>query len=373
MKKNICIITMPRQKASIPPLKNLIQILNEFSTNLYLITDTEGSKVSERKDNLIVHSIKYYKKNKSLLRLINYFYVQLQYIIKIIFILSEIDVFVFYMNEGASISPIFLKISRKRTIYLVASSLKNCRKSLKDEKIIHKIFEKFENLNYKLSNKLILYSPLLIEEWSLEKYQKKIRIAHKHFLDFSNFNIQKPFSNRSNLIGYIGRLSAEKGIQNFVEALPIIIDRYQDLDIIIGGDGPLKDDVKNSLEKQNISDHVTIYSWIAHDNLPSYFNKLRLIVLPSYTEGLPNIMLEAMACGTPVLATAVGAIPDVIKDGETGFIMENNSPGCIANNIIRALNHPHLEKISENARKLVEHEFTFEKAVNRFRKIIDEF
>jgi glycosyltransferase involved in cell wall biosynthesis len=79
-----------------------------------------------------------------------------------------------------------------------------------------------------------------------------------------------------------------------------------------------------------------------------------------------------MACGTPVLATAVGAIPDVIKDGETGFVMEDNSPECIASNIIRALNHPNLEQITKNARTLIETEFTYEKAVERYRKILSE-
>ena len=97
---------------------------------------------------------------------------------------------------------------------------------------------------------------------------------------------------------------------------------------------------------------------------------MKQVVLPSYTEGLPNIMLEAMACGTPVLATPVGAIPNVIKDGETGFIMKDNSPECIAENVIRALNHPNLERIAGNARALVEREFTYERAVERWREVL---
>jgi glycosyltransferase involved in cell wall biosynthesis len=63
---------------------------------------------------------------------------------------------------------------------------------------------------------------------------------------------------------------------------------------------------------------------------------------------------------------------ELIKDGEAGFIMENNSPECIAENIIRALNHPNLEQIARNARALVEREFTFEKAVERYREILEQ-
>jgi glycosyltransferase involved in cell wall biosynthesis len=63
-------------------------------------------------------------------------------------------------------------------------------------------------------------------------------------------------------------------------------------------------------------------------------------------------------------------LPDLRKDGETGFIMENNSPECIAENIERVLNHPDLDIIMKNARELIEREFTYEAAVEKYRKIL---
>jgi len=97
---------------------------------------------------------------------------------------------------------------------------------------------------------------------------------------------------------------------------------------------------------------------------------MKLLVVPSYVEGLPNIVLESMACGTPVLATPVGGIPDVIRDRETGFIMEDNSPECIAKNVERALNHPALEQITINARALIEKEYSYEASVERYRNML---
>ena len=119
--------------------------------------------------------------------------------------------------------------------------------------------------------------------------------------------------------------------------------------------------------RENRDNKFTFVGWIPHDELPKYLNQLKLLVLPSYTEGLPNIMLEAMACGTPVLATPVGAIPEVIKDEETGFILKNNSPECIAENVMRALEHPNLGEIVNNARNLIERKYTYEAAVERYR------
>ncbi len=117
---------------------------------------------------------------------------------------------------------------------------------------------------------------------------------------------------------------------------------------------------------------MKIEGWVPHNELPFYFNKLKLMVIPSFTEGLPNVMLEAMACGTPVLATSVGVIPNLIINEETGFIMENNSPQCVAENIIRALENSNLGKIAVNAEKMIERDFTLESSVKQWKRTLEE-
>ena len=84
----------------------------------------------------------------------------------------------------------------------------------------------------------------------------------------------------------------------------------------------------------------------------------------------PTVHDYAMACATLVIATPVEAIPDVIIDGKTGFIMENNSPECIAENVVRALNSPDLERIAEAGRRFVEENFSFEKTVENWKGIL---
>jgi glycosyltransferase involved in cell wall biosynthesis len=205
----------------------------------------------------------------------------------------------------------------------------------------------------------------------LEKYLGKISIAHEHILDLDYFNLSKDLSKRNDLIGYIGRLSEEKGPINFIHAISEF-PKDGSIKFLIGGDGNLLDKITTYLNDNYLTANTELVGWIPHMDLPLYLNNLKLLVIPSYSEGLPNIMLEAMACGTPVLATPVGAIPDIIKDGETGFLMENNSPECIAANVIRALKHPDLEGIAKRARALIEHEYTFERAVERWRTVLKE-
>ncbi len=194
----------------------------------------------------------------------------------------------------------------------------------------------------------------------------------RKFIDSATFNIKKPLAERKKLVGYIGRLSYEKGVMNLIKAIPLALKQRDDLEFLIIGDGPLLAALEDETKKVGPNNKVKFTGWIAHDKLAGYLNELKLLVLPSDTEGsLPNVVLEAMACSTTVLATSVGPIPDYISDGDTGFILQSNCPVSIAEEIIRVLNHPNLEQIAQNARALVEREFTFDKAVERYRELLN--
>ena len=173
------------------------------------------------------------------------------------------------------------------------------------------------------------------------------------------------------MVGYIGRLSGEKGVMNFVKAIPRVLEVREKTMFRIIGEGPLRAEIEEFLNKHNLGNKVSLLGWVPHDEMPKHINQLKLLVLPSYTEGLPNVVLEAIACGTPVLATPVGSIPDLIRDGKTGFILEDNSPEKIASGILRVLGHPKLNEIAGNARQLVEQNYTFEAAVEGYRNILE--
>jgi glycosyltransferase involved in cell wall biosynthesis len=314
--------------------------------------------------------IPYNYRSNIYIRTLNHIFMQLRISFKLIRLAKSVDIWIFFLDSHALLLPVVTaKLMRKKIIFVLTASLS--KSALLTGDTLANVLVRSEAINYKLSTCIILYSKNLIKEWNLEKYKNKIYIAHRHFLDFENFKIRKNLEERENLVGYIGRLSEVKGVLNFIEAIPEILKERSEIKFLIGGEGQLRDEIENYLDAENLNNKVELTGWIPHDELPDYFDVLKLVVLPSYTEGLPNIMLEAMACGTPVLASAVGVIPDVIKDEENGFIMENNSPKCIAENVINALGYTDLEGIVKNARELVEQEFTYDAAVEGYRGILE--
>ena len=368
-KQRIGVLTLPLAKASVTPLTNLVEILVTISTDFVLVTGNEGYRKFQNEYRFKVYEVSYTIGNL-LLKVIRNLYGQIKAAIIVIKLREKINYWFILGGERVIFVIIIAKLLKKKVIILVLGS--TIKDSAYSRDPFFPVIQLLSRIKLTLADKIIVYSPLFISDWHLEPYRHKVQVAHEHYLDFDTFKETIPLPGRPALIGYIGRLSGEKGVRNFVEALPLILNNQKNLRVFIGGDGPLNESIEEFLQANSLTDHVDNPGWISHEDLPRYLNQLRLLIIPSYTEGLPNILLEAMACGTPVLATPVGAIPDVIKDGETGFILEDNSPECIARNVARVLGSPHLEVIAKNGQRFVEENFVFGKTRETWKKIIND-
>lgn len=358
-------------------LHKLLRGLEPISEKIFVITGAfKSADISEK---VKVISLKPHEDKLTSLKILKYIMSQIKICFTLLKVYKDIDLVVFYINSTGLILPLILSKILKKKVVLIVSALdsKMARMIYKDymfgigKEIIFVICKTFEKISCHFSDKIIIDSEELVGDLGLDGYGSKVTVANERkFIDVDVLTVKKTIEERKNLIGYIGRLSYEKGAMNFVRAIPLVLRERDDLEFLIGGDGPLLIEIENVLKKTGIQDKVNFLGWIPHSKLADWLNELKLLIVPSYTEGLPNIALEAMACGTPVLATPVGAIPDVIEDGETGFILENNTPDYIASRIIEALSYPYQNKIVKNARVLIEKKFPYEATVEMYRNIL---
>jgi glycosyltransferase involved in cell wall biosynthesis len=365
--EKIAIITAPIGKAGTIPLKNIANIAAQLSgKKAYGITGGDGANELGQFSSIDIIDIsppKWVVSNYILWTLI----FQYKILISIIILRKECDQFILFIGGELLFAPaILLKILKKETILIMAGSLVHSNKAF--GRIPGIFFTISSKIVCKVSNKIVVYSNRISTEYGLNNYISKIQIASEHIVDNSKFSIRVPFKERRKTIGYIGRMSEEKGICDFIKALPLITD--DSIEILIIGKGALLAKSENYLKKNKIKINVKFIDWIPHNEVPDHLNKMKLLIIPSKTEGLPNIMLESMSCGTPILATEVGAIPDIIKNNYNGFLIKDTSPLNLAETIIRIVNSIDLENVSSNSRQYVIDNFEEEIVIKKWQEIL---
>lgn len=357
----------------------LVRILEPLSDKIYLIT---GASLDRSSEKIQMIKVSYSRESPLLIRFLRSMMLRpLRISFHLCHISRSIDTVIFFTGTLYHWLPTLTAKVLGKWVILVAvgSESKSAREDYRQRPfgyggtIIYYIFRLGEKINFFLANEIVVETPTSIQWLGISKKQMhKISLSEGELpIDINRFRIERPHEAREIVIGYIGALIEGKGVMSFAAAIPLIMKRREDVTFLIGGDGYLFNKIKQVLMNNGSLDKVALAGWIPGEQLPDYLNRLRLFVYPSYTAaGIPVGILEAMACGTTVLATAVGGIPDGIKDKETGFIMEDNSPECIARNVIRALECPKVDEIVKNARSLVEEKYTYEAVVKRYRSIL---
>ncbi|MHA1440153.1 MAG: glycosyltransferase family 4 protein [Promethearchaeota archaeon] len=229
------------------------------------------------------------------------------------------------------------------------------------KKVIACIIEK---IVYQSADKIILTSERdkkYIElKFNIPSFKIKV---NPNYIDTELF---KPVSlkKEEGRICFVGRLEKEKNLFNLIKAISSL-----SVKLIIFGSGSLKKDLENYVEKQKVN--VEFKGNIPNQKLPEDLNKSILFVLPSFYEGCPKTLLEAMACELPCIGTDVEGIREIIKHKENGYLCDTDAPS-IRKAIFDVLSNEELRiKLSKNARKTIVEHFSLESNLKKEREIYE--
>lgn len=170
------------------------------------------------------------------------------------------------------------------------------------------------------------------------------------------------------LVGAAGRLSPEKGYGVLVEAAAAVIRDAPNVGFLHFGDGPLRGEIAERIAALGLTDRFILAGF--RNDLPRVYPALDLFALPSFTEGLPVVVLEAFASSVPVVATAVGGTPEVVRDGENGLLVPSGNRKALAAAIMSCLAVDR-QAMGERGRDWVLERFTFATQAECYQRVFD--
>ena len=246
--------------------------------------------------------------------------------------------------------------------HIILSKVKNSSSYIKYLLVYLKIYL-IELFAYKIADGIILTSELdisfIVEQFKLKKKYRKNKILHLYnFIDNSIFKpLDIPKKDKSIL--FVGRLDEQKNLMNLLCAFKKLTE-YR-LDII--GMGPLKDNLKKKAD--NLGINVNFLGLVQNNKMPEIFNQYKIFILPSYWEGNPKVLLEAMSCGIACIGTNVWGIKNIIKHKENGYLCGISSKSI--KKAIQSLYNDHIlrEKIGKNARNFIIENCSLESIVKK--------
>ena len=184
--------------------------------------------------------------------------------------------------------------------------------------------------------------------------------------------IIKRYKNEGNyIVGNIGRLSEQKGMKYFIEAIPIVLDRVPNVKFFIIGEGEEKEMLRNIINNNVLEANVIFLGY--RKDVQNIMSQLDLIVLSSLWEGLPLTPIEAFSVKKTVIATAVDGTVEIVKNNQNGITVKSKDSISLGNAIIKLLKNNELrEQYEENAFKTYEKEFSFKALINNYRSFYEE-
>jgi glycosyltransferase involved in cell wall biosynthesis len=187
---------------------------------------------------------------------------------------------------------------------------------------------------------------------------------------FENFPNDRAAHDNHTIL-FVGTLRLVKGVRYLIEAMKIVVKRIPNSRLVIVGDGGETVNLQTLIKKGRLAEHVTFVGKVPNEDIPKYMSSSDIFVLPSLSEGFPNVILEAMASGLPIVCSDVGGMKEIVKDGENGFTVPPKNIDKLSDNIIKLLEDDLLRQAVSKTNKQTVIMYTWENVVKRIEEIYE--
>jgi len=169
---------------------------------------------------------------------------------------------------------------------------------------------------------------------------------------------------------YTGRLGYRKGLFDLIDCGKYICEKYPDVTFVIPGKGALLGKLQKRVEEIDLQERFKFLGYVDRERLINLYQNATIHVIPSHYEGLPTVLLEAMACGLPVVATAVSGNLDVLSHGENGILISPKKPKEMADAVSMLLDDDEMRRIlGKAARRTIEERYTWDRTCQKILKV----
>jgi len=203
------------------------------------------------------------------------------------------------------------------------------------------------------------------------KYSRKEVHVVPFGVDTDRFAKRKTGSpERHFTIGSVKALTENSGIRYLIESFALLKRTFPDIRLHLVGAGPEEARLKELVDDLEMTGEVRFWGQVPHEELPERLNQMDLLVMPSLSESFGVAALEAAACELPVIATRVGGLPEVVRDGQTGYLVPPRDPRVLAGKIKELIQRPELaRRLGKNGRRMVLNEYVWEKNARKMEML----
>ncbi len=234
--------------------------------------------------------------------------------------------------------------------------------------------EWIENLGNCFVDKVVCCSQA-VREWTLDheriSAQKTLTIYNgidqKRFESGDGLKIRREFNipDEASVIGTVANFAPEKGYPYLLEMTSQVLEAYPQAWFLIVGSGPLEEEIKQKAKGLPHSNRILFAG--SRPDVPDLISAMNVFVLASVREGFPNVLLEAMGLGKPVVATRVGGIPELIDAGRNGILVPPRDAQALAKAVIHGLKDPlNASRLGNEARRTIRENFSLDRMVNQY-------